>query len=395
MPKNKSTLTRSIECELRANNRDDGQEQGIIEGYFARWDQVDSHNTMFQRGCFSKSIQERSNKIVVRNSHGNPIGKPLEIREDDIGAYFVGQLDLDVQEAREAFSLVKNEIVTGLSFGFRSVHDKIGKGGVRTFTEVMLLEISPTWLPSGDDSRITQVRSGDSEVEERGTTLAQTMTENMSYVLWNSIQETISDIWWSWSFGDINESETMALIDQALSDFRDQYVEFAADWIRNFASSMDEEFVNTFMGEGERQQDDDEDDEDKDDDRFRASPVGQLQTAMSIYLSSRSQKGKDFIDTTGINADDFESLRRGKHLADLEASGKLPQELRTLNNSLRAAQFEDLFTTLRTRMSKGEMIRSNALLSVCNKVDEPETRKQEEEIDTRSILDALQNINRK
>ena len=112
----KDNFQRSSDHCLRAASRDDSQEQGIIEGYFARWGQVDSHNTRFQKGCFAKSIKERMSKIVVRNSHGNPIGKPLEIREDDKGAFFVGQCSLSVQEAREAYDLVRDEVVTGLSF---------------------------------------------------------------------------------------------------------------------------------------------------------------------------------------------------------------------------------------------------------------------------------------
>lgn len=366
MPKDKSTITRSADDSLRAANRDDGQEQGIIEGYFARWGQVDSHNTRFQKGCFAKSIKERMNKIVIRNSHGNPIGKPLEIREDDEGAFFVGQISLDVQEARESFVLVRDEVVTGLSFGFQNINDKIGEGGIRTFTEVKLLEISPTWLPSGDDSRITSVRNGEN-VEERATDFDTTVLENTSPMLWDSIQNTISDIWWNWSWDEMTNAEALAKIDEALSAFRDSYVEFASQWANTFGTVED--------------------------DGMRSSPNGQLQLALAQSIKSEERTVDEYVAEHKLSQENFELLRRGQHVADLTGTAGLPTELRTLNNQLRAATFEDSFTQLRQMMSAGELKRSNALLSVCGTIEPTHTKDTETELRSDDILSALKKIN--
>jgi HK97 family phage prohead protease len=360
----KKDLTRNVDHELRAANRDDAGEQGIIEGYFARWGQVDSHNTRFQKGCFAKSIKERMNKIVIRNSHGNPIGKPLEIREDEKGAFFSGQCSLSVQEAREAFDLVRDEVVTGLSFGFQNVNDKIEKDGIRTFTEVKLLEISPTWLPSGDDSRITSVRSAEGKVEERSTDFAETVTQNTSWLLWDSIQETVSDIFWSWRFGDIDSAELMIKMDEALSAFQASFLEFSAAWVQMNESEN-----------GERKS------------------LNELQQAVASTLESEERTVEEFATECGISSELVISLCRGNHIADLSAVKKLPENLRTLNNQLRAAEFEKGFTQLRENMSNGELKRSNSLLAVfSNKLHNCERTQSKTELRSDDILAALKKI---
>ncbi len=367
MPKDNFQRSNDHCLNTRSANRDDGQEQGIVEGYFARWGQVDSHNTRFQRGCFAKSIKERMNKIVVRNSHGNPIGKPLEIREDDKGAFFSGQISLGVQEAREAFELVRDEVVTGLSFGFQNVNDKIESDGIRTFTEVKLLEISPTWLPSGDDSRITDVRSGEGgedNVEERSSDFDTTILEQTGWMLWESIQTTIQDIWWEWAFGDLDNSQMMVKMDEALSGFRDSYLEFASQWAQ--AQSDD----------GER------------------STINKLQNAVASTLKSEERTVEEFCTEHDIDADTMQSLRRGQHVADLEKMVNVPKELRSLNNQLRATQFENAFTELRTMMSSGEIKRADALLRSCGNI-KPTKQPKEEKTELRSddILSLLKTIN--
>jgi len=363
----KDNFQRSNDHCLRAN-RDDGQEQGIIEGYFARWGQVDSHNTRFQKGCFAKSIKERMNKIVIRNSHGNPIGKPLEIREDDKGAFFSGQVSLGVQEAREAFELVRDSVVTGLSFGFQNVNDKIESDGIRTFTEVKLLEISPTWLPSGDDSRITDVRSGEDDIDKRGESFEDTVLENTSSLLWNSIQNTISDIWWAWAFDEIDNATMMVKTDEALSAFRDSYVEFTSQWITRFGN------------EGE-------------DDSQRTS-INELQMAVASTLKREERTVQEYCTEHNISEDVMQSLRRGQHVADLEKVANVPEELRTLNNQLRATQFENAFTELRTMMSSGEIKRADALLRSCGNIKPTKQQKEKEpELRSDEILSLLKTIN--
>ena len=367
MAKEQNTLTRGNEICLRIGNRDDAKEQGIVEGYFARWDQVDSHNTRFQKGCFANSIKERKNKIVMRNSHGNPVGKPLEIREDDIGAFFVGQFSMGVQEAREAFTLISDEVVTGLSFGFQNVNSKVEKDGIRTFTEVTLLEISPTWLPSGDDSRITNVRSD--EQGERSNDFDTTKLSNTGILLWESIQETTSDIWFSWMFAELDDAQTVAAIDKALTDFQAAYLEFVSDWIQLTASNAD--------------------------DNERSSPGKDLQKAIVDLLKSENRTVKEFAAEYKLTEDNMKTLCRGKHITDLTIVANLPTALRTLNNQLRASNLECNFTELRQFMSQPELKRSNALLAMmAHKRDTTEERSTKDNFDTDQILSALQTLNK-
>lgn len=334
MPKSRSGSNQNPELSLRAH-----EGEGKIQGYFVLWDQVDSHNTKFQRGCFAKSIQERMDKIVIRNEHKNPIGKPVEIIEDERGAFFRGELNMDIQEGSDTFSNIVKRVVTGLSFAFRGVKDKFDEAGIRVFTECKLFEISPTWLPSGDDSRITGFRSGDNaeaDTEYRSTDFNQTTIENTGWFLTMNLSDTLWDIWWSWRDGTISGEEAVAVFDKALADFHAAYLDFATTWI---------------FGSSEERNDPFEDG---------------IAKTFSIYLKDNNENLEQFGKRTGLNADEVKSLCRNKHIADPTRSALLPEELRKANNVLRNTQFEQVFTELRTIMTSAEITRANRLLEIAS-----------------------------
>jgi HK97 family phage prohead protease len=367
MGKKKEQVNAPI-LELRAN-----EETGEIQGYFAVWDLVDSHNTLFQRGCFAKSISERMDKIVIRNDHGNPIGKPLEIREDDHGAFFIGKISLEVDEARDAFILIRDKVVTGLSFAFRKIQDKFNDEGIRTFTEVALLEISPTWLPSGDDSRITGFRTAlenEKNIEERSTVFEISLLEQTEWFLSNALDNTLWEIWWMWR-DEGRDGETIAAIDQALADYHAKYLEFATM------------FINVA----------------RDDQNNRSMPFGELAQALSNELSERGKTLKEFAADLKLEVQDLESLCRNEHIADTAITALLPDNLRKANNQLRNSQFEKMFTDLRQFMTSAEFTRANVLVNVMAKRNEPLIN-QEEPTDifggkSSQILSQLETMNRK
>ena len=263
---------------------------------------------------------------------------------------------MDLQEGEDVFTLVRDEVVTGLSFGFQNVNDKIEKDGIRTYTEVKLLEISPTWLPSGDDSRITGVRSTD---------FNETVMENTEWMLWDSIRETVWDIWWHWSIGEFDGPQTVAKFDEEIGKFRDSFVANASSWIQSQSTE----------------------------DGMRCSPFNDLQNAVVKTLKSENRTAEQFKNEYKLTKENFESLRRGEHVADLNGTKDLPPELRTLNNQIRAAEFEDMFTKLRHSMSSGELKRSNALIGVCVEEKIHDEKVNPNEIRSEEVLSYLKSIN--
>lgn len=133
-------------------------EDRMIRGYAVVWSVVDSFGTMFKRGAFTKSIQERGPdsqskyKIVLLWQHEmrNPIGRVLVLREDDYGLYFEAEVD-DIPEGIRAAKQVKSGTINQFSIGFNYVWDMIDYNeelNVFEVREASLFEISPVTIAS-------------------------------------------------------------------------------------------------------------------------------------------------------------------------------------------------------------------------------------------------------
>lgn len=173
------------ELQTRAAKIKVGENQKAA--YFCIWGQPDDRGTGWMQGAFKKSIQERGpkskakQKIAVVNGHDlrDPIGKPVEIVEDDFGAYVVFEwADFEaVPSARRVKSLIDSEIMNGWSFGFDYVWDKMKYDEVNEIVwvhEADLYEISP--LLFGSNRNTFTIRSA-KEFETAKLLLDQEMEE--------------------------------------------------------------------------------------------------------------------------------------------------------------------------------------------------------------------------
>ena len=96
---------------------------GWIEGYASKFGLVDSYNETVQPGAFKKSLKEWGRRkmpvpMLWQHNSNEPIGGWSEFEEDNIGLKLGGQIDLETQRGREAFSAVKGRYVGGLSIGY-------------------------------------------------------------------------------------------------------------------------------------------------------------------------------------------------------------------------------------------------------------------------------------
>jgi HK97 family phage prohead protease len=136
-------------------------ETGQTVAYFCIWGVRDSKGTGWVRGAFSKSIKERgplsaaSQKIVIIWQHDicDPIGRPVKIVEDEIGAYVI--IDWDDPEAvpnsKRAQSQIDSKTLNQWSFGFDYVWDKMSYDELTDtvwIKEADLYEISPVTIAS-------------------------------------------------------------------------------------------------------------------------------------------------------------------------------------------------------------------------------------------------------
>jgi len=142
-------------------------EDGVFTGYGSVFGELDSYRDIVLKGAFTKTLerhaaQGRKVKMLWQHNTRQPIGVYREIREDDYGLYVEGEINMEVQQGREAHSLMKQGALDGLSIGYDTVKDRIDKEKrARLLEEVNLWEISPVTFPAGDSARVIDVKTFD------------------------------------------------------------------------------------------------------------------------------------------------------------------------------------------------------------------------------------------
>ncbi len=130
-------------------------------GYASVFNVVDQQQDIILPGAFAKTLRERGGnvKLLWQHQFGEPVGIINKLFEDARGLYVEGRLLLTLQKAREAFELMKADVVRGLSIGYTPVkftHDP--DRGVRRIAEVDLWEISIVTFPANRDAGVTVVK---------------------------------------------------------------------------------------------------------------------------------------------------------------------------------------------------------------------------------------------
>jgi HK97 family phage prohead protease len=168
------TFINSELVEVKSEMRE-GIEVGIVKGYIATWD-LDRGNgyvrDQFLRGAFKKSIRDHKSKnrsLRLKDHHGRTIGgfPSKTLKEDDRGLYGIGEINLEVQQGKEAYSLAKQGVLTDFSVGFSiSKSNRDEQKDVRIITEAVLWEGSIVDEPMNPFANITEVKNEDGNMTE-------------------------------------------------------------------------------------------------------------------------------------------------------------------------------------------------------------------------------------
>ena len=138
--------------------------KGIFTGYASVFGVVDDHNDVIAPGAFRESLEnyERLNtypKLLWQHNYQQPIGIWEFIDEDNHGLYVEGKLILEVQQAKEAYELLRHRAIDGLSIGYRVVESyKDNKSFARVITKIDLLEASIVTFPANRLAKVEEVR---------------------------------------------------------------------------------------------------------------------------------------------------------------------------------------------------------------------------------------------
>ena len=110
---------------------------GEFSGYAAVFGNVDSGGDVIEKGAFAKTIVEDFARIKILSQHNSydlPIGKPLELREDEKGLYIRGKIS-DTQTGRDIRTLLKDGVLAELSIGYDAVDFEASYINTLTSTE--------------------------------------------------------------------------------------------------------------------------------------------------------------------------------------------------------------------------------------------------------------------
>lgn len=139
-------------------------EAGQFEGYASVFNNVDRHGDIVMPGAFRKTISENpSVPILWQHDQTKPIGVTRAIREDQNGLLVKGELNLDTQMGREAYSLLKQGALKGLSIGYQVIKDDLA-GRVRQLKEVRLMEYSLVTFPANELAQVTSIKQLDNDM---------------------------------------------------------------------------------------------------------------------------------------------------------------------------------------------------------------------------------------
>lgn len=158
----------TIGFEFKADSISD---VGIFEGYAATYD-LDRQYDVIERGAFAETISKGVDwPILWQHQRQEPIGVNLAAAEDSRGLAIKGQLNLEVQRGREAFSLMKQGALKALSIGFSigqndAKFDESGKIPVRRISKLQMFEYSPVTFPANERALIQRIKANE-EVTER------------------------------------------------------------------------------------------------------------------------------------------------------------------------------------------------------------------------------------
>ena len=134
----------------------------IVTGYLSAFDNKDYDNDIIVKGAFTKTLQERKDKIFFLNQHDwkQPHGKFAVLQEDEKGLYFESHPLLDTTYSTDLLKLYDAGVINEHSIGFNTIKaDNDEKAGVRVIKEIKLYEGSNVTLGANPETPFTGFKS--------------------------------------------------------------------------------------------------------------------------------------------------------------------------------------------------------------------------------------------
>lgn len=127
-----------------------------VAGYASTFGgEPDFYGDVIMPGAFAASIAGYPPKFLFE--HAEPIGKTLEIREDDHGLFGRWSI-VDTRAGTDAYKLAKAGVLDALSIGFFAEEYAYREDGARVLLRVALPEVSAVAIGANQHALITDVK---------------------------------------------------------------------------------------------------------------------------------------------------------------------------------------------------------------------------------------------
>jgi HK97 family phage prohead protease len=156
------------DCEIKIDGK-----SGQFSGYASVFNGVDSYGDTILPGAYAETLANYWPKMFVNHdSYDLPVGKWLDIKEDDTGLFVAGEFTRGMEDADNAYAALKHGTVDGLSIGYHLKSDDYEPQGGQpdSYGRIIkrvsrLVEISLVTFPADDGARISSVKSAVEQLE--------------------------------------------------------------------------------------------------------------------------------------------------------------------------------------------------------------------------------------
>jgi len=143
-------------------------EDGTFQGLGAVYGNVDEGFDILDEGALTKSISEQKErgkmpKMLLQHNPAHIIGKWTSMESTADGLLVKGKLFSEIPRAKEAYLLLKEGELDGLSIGYRTkdyTYEKSqsASSAIRRIKEAELFEVSVVTFPMNTEARISAVK---------------------------------------------------------------------------------------------------------------------------------------------------------------------------------------------------------------------------------------------
>jgi len=136
-----------------------GDDGWSFSGYASTFGNVDEGGDVVLRGAFGSSIARRVPRLLWQHDMSEPIGKVVQLKEDDRGLHGDFRISRTVR-GHDAYQLLKDGAIDSMSIGYIPEDQEFDDAhNVRKLKSVDLLEISLVSIPMNEEARITAVKA--------------------------------------------------------------------------------------------------------------------------------------------------------------------------------------------------------------------------------------------